>query len=139
MPGLTMRADRTALTVRTDAAVKAGVRRRRDARESLRTALDMFEAMSAVFFAERARSELRATGERARRRVPEARDELTPQELQIAQLAAAGASNREIGTQLFISASTVEYHLRAVFRRLGVTRRVQLRDALADSLATAGP
>ena len=114
-------------------------RRRRDARESLRTALDMFEAMSAVFFAERARSELRATGERARRRVPEARDELTPQELQIAQLAAAGASNREIGTQLFISASTVEYHLRAVFRRLGVTRRVQLRDALADSLATAGP
>lgn len=89
MPGLTMRADRTALTVRTDAAVKAGVRRRRDARESLRTALDMFEAMSAVFFAERARSELRATGERARRRVPEARDELTPQELQIAHLAAA--------------------------------------------------
>jgi DNA-binding CsgD family transcriptional regulator len=112
-------------------------RRRRDARESLRTALDMFEGMSAAFFAERARSELRATGERARRRVPEARDELTPQELQIAQLAAAGASNREIGTQLFISASTVEYHLRAVFRRLGVTRRVQLRDALQDSLATA--
>jgi DNA-binding CsgD family transcriptional regulator len=112
-------------------------RRRRDARESLRTAHELFETMGYVFFARRARVELAATGERARQRVPETHDELTPQELQIARLAASGVPNREIAARLFISASTVEYHLRKVFRKLEITARGQLRDALGEARSTA--
>ena len=77
-------------------------------------------------FAERARVELQATGERARKRTLDALDELTPQELQISRLAAQGNTNREIAAQLFISPSTVEYHLREAFRKLDVKSRTQL-------------
>ncbi len=77
-------------------------------------------------FADRARVELRATGERARKRSDQTRDVLTPQEAQIAGLAGEGLSNTEIAARLFISARTVEYHLGKVFRKLGITGRVQL-------------
>jgi DNA-binding CsgD family transcriptional regulator len=77
-------------------------------------------------FASRARAELRATGERARPRDPGAPEVLTPQEEQIARLVAEHLTNREIAARLFISASTVEYHLRKIFRKLGVTSRAQL-------------
>jgi DNA-binding CsgD family transcriptional regulator len=101
-------------------------RRRRDARQVLRTAHDMFEVIGAEAFAERARVELRATGERARKRTLETVDELTAQEAQIARLAAEGARNPEIAAQLFISPSTVAYHLRKVYRKLGINSRTQL-------------
>ena len=101
-------------------------RRRRDARDQLRRAFEMFDEMGVTAFAGRARAELRATGERARPRSPGAAEVLTAQEAQIARLAAERLSNREIAGQLFISASTVEYHLHKVFRKLGVTSRVQL-------------
>ncbi|MFD4600849.1 AAA family ATPase [Streptomyces sp. NPDC058464] len=106
-------------------------RRRREARDSLRTALALFEAMGAEFYIRRARTELAATGARLRHRPVESAVHLTPQEARIARLAAAGAPNRDIAAQLFLSPSTVEYHLRKTFRKLGVTARGQLRDALA--------
>ena len=81
-------------------------------------------------FAERARIELLATGERARKRTVETLDQLTPQESQVSRLAAQGNTNREIAAQLFISPSTVEYHLRKAFRKLGVTSRRQLAGRL---------
>jgi DNA-binding CsgD family transcriptional regulator len=111
-------------------------RRRRDARDQLRTAFEMFDAMGMEAFAGRARAELRATGERAQPRGPGAPEVLTPQEAQIAQLVAEHLSNREIAARLFISASTVEYHLRKIFRKLGVSSRVQLALALPDLGAT---
>ena len=101
-------------------------RRRVDARRELRVAHDLFSDFGADAFAERARVELQATGEHARRRTPETIDQLTPQELQISRLAAQGDTNREIAAQLFISPSTVEYHLRKAFRKLDVTSRTQL-------------
>ncbi|HWX97518.1 MAG TPA: LuxR C-terminal-related transcriptional regulator [Solirubrobacteraceae bacterium] len=101
-------------------------RRRLDARKHLRTALEAFTDMGIEAFARRAERELRATGERARKRTVDTRDQLTPQETQIAHLAAKGNTNREIAAQLFISPSTVEYHLRKVFRKLDVKSRTQL-------------
>jgi DNA-binding CsgD family transcriptional regulator len=107
-------------------------RRRLDAREQLRAAHESFTAFGMDAFAERARVELEATGERARKRTAETRDQLTPQETQISRLAAEGATNQEIAAQLFISPSTVDYHLRKAFRKLGVKSRHQLERHLLD-------
>jgi DNA-binding CsgD family transcriptional regulator len=101
-------------------------RRRIDAREQLRVALEAFTSIGANAFANRAERELLATGEHARKRTVETRDQLTPQEEQISRLVARGQTNREIAAQLFISPNTVEYHLRKVFRKLGVKSRTQL-------------
>ena len=90
--------------------------------------------MGAGAFAHRAEVELLATGERARARVDETRDQLTPQERQVAQLAAEGESNAEIAAQLFISPHTVAYHLRKVFNKLSVSSRNQLAGALGEPL-----
>ena len=90
-------------------------------------------------FAERARAELEATGEHARKRTVETRDDLTPQEAQISHLAAEGATNQQIAAQLFISPSTVDYHLRTAFRKLGVKSRHQLEPHLPQSGAQAVP
>ena len=105
--------------------------RRVNAREQLRTAHHLFDAIGMEAFAERARRELLATGEKARKRSPGTREELTPQEEQIARLARDGLSNPEIGAQLFVSARTVEWHLRNVFAKLGITSRRQLQRALS--------
>ena len=94
----------------------------------LRTTL--FGTMGAEAFAERARRELLATGEKVRKRRPDTLNELTPQEEHIARLARDGHTNPEIGAELFISARTVEWHLRKVFSKLGITSRRGLRDAL---------
>jgi DNA-binding CsgD family transcriptional regulator len=106
--------------------------RRIDAREQLRTAHHLFDAIGMEAFAERARRELLATGEKARKRSPGTREELTPQEEQITRLARDGLSNPEIGAQLFVSVRTVEWHLRNVFAKLGITSRRQLRTALSE-------
>jgi DNA-binding CsgD family transcriptional regulator len=112
--------------------------RRTDAREVLRAAHESFSHMGAEAFAERARRELQATGETVRRITADTRDVLTPQELQVARLARDGHSNPEIGAQLYISPRTVEYHLHKVFRKLDVSNRKELRDALAYDEPVAG-
>jgi DNA-binding CsgD family transcriptional regulator/tetratricopeptide (TPR) repeat protein len=104
--------------------------RRVDAREQLRTAYDLCVAIGMEAFGDRARRELLATGERVRKRGADTRDELTPQEEQIARLARDGLSNPEIGAQLFISARTVEWHLGKVFTKLRISSRRELRAAL---------
>jgi DNA-binding CsgD family transcriptional regulator len=101
-------------------------RRRLDAREQLRRAQEMFLGMGAMAFADRATRELLATGERARKRTVETRDELTPHEARIARMARDGASNQEIADQLFVSRKTIEYHLHKVFLKLGITTREHL-------------
>jgi DNA-binding CsgD family transcriptional regulator len=105
-------------------------KQRSGAREPLVRAYKMFETMGAAAFAERARVELLATGERVRTRRAETAHELTPRELQIARLAAQRATSREIATQLFISANTVDYHLRKVFQKFGISSRRELAEAL---------
>lgn len=104
--------------------------RRSEARDRLRTAHDMFDRFGAHAFADRARRELLATGETVRKRSVDARDILTPQEAQVARLAADGHTNPEIGAQLFISPRTAEYHLRKVFTKLDITSRRHLGGAL---------
>jgi DNA-binding NarL/FixJ family response regulator len=97
----------------------------------LRTAHEFFRDAGVEAFAERARLELEATGERARKRTVDTQNDLTPQETRVARLAAQGETNREIAARLFISASTVEYHLGKAFRKLGVKSRTQLEDRLS--------
>ena len=101
-------------------------RRRVEARDHLRAALDGFEALGAAAWAERARMELRASGQTARKRHGSTRDELTAQELQIAGYVAEGLSNRDVAAQLFLSPRTIDYHLRNVFRKLGISSRREL-------------
>jgi DNA-binding CsgD family transcriptional regulator len=105
-------------------------RRSADSRGPLRDAIDLFDALGATRWSDRARQELRATGDRIGPRTPDARDRLTAQELQIAQLAAEGLSNREIGERLFLSHRTIGSHLYRIFPKLGITARAQLRAAL---------
>ena len=108
-------------------------RGRGDARTHLREALETFQRLGAAPWAERAEAELRATGETARRRDPSTLSQLTPQELQIVRLVSEGGTNREIGAQLFLSRRTIDYHLRNVFVKLGVSSRAELiRLQLAD-------
>ena len=109
--------------------------RRVDAREQLRVAREAFLAAGADGFAERARHELLATGEKVRKRRDDTRDELTPQEEQIARLARDGRTNPEIGAELFLSPRTVEWHLKKVFTKLGISSRRALRDALPQAPA----
>ena len=111
--------------------------RRIAAREHLRAAHEMFSTMGAEAFAERARRELLATGETARKRTDETQDALTPQEAQIALLARDGLSNPEIGAQLFLSPRTVQYHLHKVFQKVGLTSRNQLSRLPSSRLSSA--
>ena len=110
-------------------------RRGIESRAPLRDAIELFDVLGATRWSDRARQELRATGETLGPRRPDARDQLTAQELQIAQLAAEGLSNREIGERLFLSHRTIGSHLYRIFPKLGIISRTQLRDALpaADS------
>jgi DNA-binding CsgD family transcriptional regulator len=108
-------------------------RRSADSRAPLREAVDLFDGLGATRWSTRARQELRATGETIGRRSPDARDRLTAQELQIAQLAAQGLSNREIGQRMFLSHRTIGSHLYRIFPKLEITSRGQLRDALAGA------
>ena len=114
-------------------------RRRRDARDQLGRAYEIFDSVGAAAFAERARIELRATGGYARQRTIETPDSLTAQEALIARLAAEGASNSEIAAQLFISSATVAYHLRKVFTKLGISSRSQVAPALPARHGAAPP
>ncbi|WP_460063034.1 LuxR C-terminal-related transcriptional regulator [Streptomyces sp. YKOK-I1] len=107
-------------------------KRRSDARKQLRAAYESFDAFGAVPYAERARIELLATGEKARRRTEETRSDLTPRERQVASMAVSGLTNGEIATRLFVTASTVEFHLNKVFRKLGVTSRKQIPPAIGE-------
>ena len=100
--------------------------RRVDARPHLRAALELFQQLAVPPWEARARSELRASGETARKRDPSTRDQLTPQELQISRLVAAGRTNPEIAAQLFLSPRTIDYHLRKVFTKLEIASRVEL-------------
>ena len=121
---------------RTQLAYGEHLRRRRQraaARVQLRNALAGFEKVGAAVWTERARTELQATGERARRRDPSTLDVLTPQELRVARLVATGLTNREVGERLFLSPKTIETHLGHVFRKTGVRTRAELAHKFRDS------
>jgi DNA-binding CsgD family transcriptional regulator len=129
-----------ASTARAQLAYGVWLRRHRrmtQSRTPLREAAETFDALGLLRYAERTRRELRASGERVRSRAPGGWAQLSPQELQIAQLAAEGLSNRQIGEQLYLSHRTVESHLYRLFPKLGVTSRAQLRDALDLALPAA--
>jgi DNA-binding NarL/FixJ family response regulator len=113
--------------------------RRVDARDELRIAHEILSTMGLEGFADRARRELLATGETVRKRSVEAFNKLTPQEVEISRLASSGYTNSEIGMRLFISNRTVEWHLRKVFTKLGITSRRDLRGALPDMEEFAVP
>jgi DNA-binding CsgD family transcriptional regulator len=113
--------------------------RRVDARKQLRASHETLVAIGAEAFAARAARELAATGETVRTRAVETPDELTPQEAQVARLARAGLSNPEIGARMFISPRTVQYHLRKVFTKLGITSRTQLDSALPRDASVSQP
>ena len=108
-------------------------RRTAESRDPLRRAQEIFDALGTTPWGERARQELRASGETARQRVPAAREQLTPQELQIAGMAADGLTNREIGERLYLSHRTVSSHLHRIFPKLSISSRLELRDALEFS------
>jgi DNA-binding CsgD family transcriptional regulator len=114
-------------------------RRRRDSREHLHGALETFERIGARPWAERARAELRASGERLHRRGPAAHEQLTPQELQVSLAAADGLTNKEIGARLFLSPKTVEFHLSRAYRKLDVNSRVELARLLASQPGVVEP
>jgi DNA-binding CsgD family transcriptional regulator len=114
-------------------------RRRRDARDQLGRAYQIFDSVGAAAFAGRARVELRATGGHARQHAVQTPDALTAQEALIARLAGDGASNPEIAAQLFISPATVAYHLRKVFTKLGISSRSQLAPAIPARHSAAPP
>jgi DNA-binding CsgD family transcriptional regulator len=125
-------------TARTRLAYGERLRRgreRRLAREQLRAALEAFERLDAAPWAERARAELAATGETLRRRDPSAVETLTPQELRIAHVLAAGRTTREAAAALFLSPKTVEFHLRSVYRKLDIHSRAELAAAVGDGHA----
>ena len=113
-------------------------RRRVDARAQLAAALDGFERLGAEAWARRARAELRASGATARTRDPSTVSQLTPQELQIAHFVAEGLSNKEVAAQLFLSPRTIDYHLRNVFAKLGITSRTQLAGITLEHESLAG-
>jgi DNA-binding CsgD family transcriptional regulator len=110
-----------------------------DARAQLRAAYESFESWGAAPFAERARAELLATGERARKRGAETRLDLTAQEHRVASLAASGLTNTEIAARLFVTTSTVEFHLNKVFRKLDITSRRQIASVLRETNMTKEP
>ena len=112
-------------------------RRIADSRPPLREARDAFDAMGCAAWSDQARRELRASGESSRRRDLAARDQLTAQELQIAQLAAQGLSNRDIAQRLYLSHRTISTHLYRVYPKLGITGRGELRSALSTHTARA--
>lgn len=122
---------------RLQLAYGAWLRRQRrvvESRAPLRAARDAFDAQGIIPWGERARQELRAAGERSRRRTPAAWDQLSPQDLQIAQMAASGLSNREIGQRLYLSHRTVGFHLYRIFPKLGITSRSELRVVLENAI-----
>jgi DNA-binding CsgD family transcriptional regulator len=108
------------------------IRRRADARAHLTAALDAFEALAAAPWAERAQAELRACGQSARRRDPSATRQLTPQEVQVARFVARGLPTRQVAEQLFLSPRTIDYHLRNVFAKLGISSRAELAGVPLD-------
>jgi DNA-binding CsgD family transcriptional regulator len=116
-------------------------RRRLDARQQLRLAIDDFDRLGAGVWAEAARTELAATGETARRRTPDSINQLTPQEMQIATLLAGGRTTREAAAAVFLSPKTVEYHLRSVYRKLGINSRTELAAAIGseDAFSSGEP
>src|SRR5262249_23630596 len=113
---------------RTELLLGEHLRRRRaiEARQHLRTALDAFETLGAAPWADRARAELRAAGEKADERDPSLLVQLTPQEQQVVRFVGQGLSNKEVAAQLFLSPRTIEYHLRKVFVKLGISSRAEL-------------
>ena len=113
-------------------------RRRTDARVPLREALDTFETLGATFWAERARQELRASGETARRGADATTSQLTPTEAQVAAQVRQGLSNKEVAARLFVSPRTVDFHLRNIYSKLGITSRAELL-TLAVEPASSGP